>query len=538
MSDTVTKSMNADEKFDIIIIGSGMGALALASLMARLHDKRILMLERHFKMGGFTHTFKRKGKYLWDVGLHYVGGMKQGSINRELFDAITDAKVIWNKMPDIFERFVYPDFTFDVKSDKIQFMEDLISQFPKEKSAIQDYFKDVVSISSWFARHVTMKAMPPVLGKVASLLTLKGRGSALMTTGQYMNENFKDEKLRAVLLSQWGDYGLPPSRSAFVIHALVAGHYFEGGYYPVGGSGTIADSVKTIMEGKGGHILLNHCAEEIIIEKNRAIGVRAKEIIGKKVTEKEFFAPIIVSNTGAYNTYLKLLPENYSQSFKNEIINSVTSTSNLTLYLGFNGNPETLGFHGENYWIYDSYDHDDIYLRRNSILSGQVPAAYLSFPSLKDPEAKAHTAEVIGFCDYEPFNKWKDQKWQKREADYQALKDGISESLIGFMDARFKGFRDLIDYQELSTPLTNEHFTDHINGNIYGLPCTPERFNYEWLGPHTPVENLYLTGADASSPGIIGAMMGGFATAASILGLRGLLSLIKELRRRKNLGGS
>ena len=69
--------------FDVIMIGSGMGALTTASILAQIGKKRVLLLERHFKPGGFTHSFRRK-KYEWDVGVHYVGQMQPGSMARRM----------------------------------------------------------------------------------------------------------------------------------------------------------------------------------------------------------------------------------------------------------------------------------------------------------------------------------------------------------------------------------------------------------------------------------------------------------------------
>ena len=64
--------------------------------------------------------------------------------------------------------------------------------------------------------------------------------SAQLRTGDYLQAHFRDPKLRALLVSQWGDYGLPPAKSSFAIHATIAQHYFAGASYPVGGAGSIA----------------------------------------------------------------------------------------------------------------------------------------------------------------------------------------------------------------------------------------------------------------------------------------------------------
>ncbi len=90
-----------DGSFDAIVIGSGIGALAFAALMAKLRRWRVLVLERHFKIGGFTHTFSRPGGWTWDVGVHYVGEMAPGMNGRRLFDFITDGRVDWSPLPDV-----------------------------------------------------------------------------------------------------------------------------------------------------------------------------------------------------------------------------------------------------------------------------------------------------------------------------------------------------------------------------------------------------------------------------------------------------
>ncbi|MCG6162365.1 NAD(P)-binding protein, partial [Leptospira bandrabouensis] len=71
-----------ETKYDVIIIGSGIGGLTAASILSQVANKKVLVLERHFKLGGFTHTFKRLGKFEWDVGIHYIGDLAEGSMLR------------------------------------------------------------------------------------------------------------------------------------------------------------------------------------------------------------------------------------------------------------------------------------------------------------------------------------------------------------------------------------------------------------------------------------------------------------------------
>jgi phytoene dehydrogenase-like protein len=514
-----------NRNFDLIIIGSGMGGLTVASLMAQLKRQRVLLLERHFRLGGFTHSFTRPGHRAWDVGLHYVGGMAAGQMGRQLFDLVTRGGVRWQKMPSPFEKFVYPDFTFDEPDDETSYRQALIARYPQERDAIETYFRDLHAVAGWYGAQIVAQAVPRALAALIRLASRPRRALALSTTGAYLDARVRDPQLRAVLASQWGDYGLPPSESAFAIHALVVASYLDGGYYPIGGAGTIAQSVADIVEAHGGQCLINHRVTEIIVSHGAAVGVRV-ESDGRHGAALEFTAGRIVSDAGACTTFCDLVPQSVPISFRADLERVADGHGFVTLYLAFKESPAKLGFRGENHWIYDGYDHDALFKRHGAVLEGRPSGCYLSFQSLKDPEATTHTAEIIAFLDYASVERWKNQPWHKRGEGYDQLKHRVAEGLLDFVDRRYPGFKGLVDYCEVSTPLTVEHFTGHRRGSVYGIPATPERFRLPYLKVVTPVRNLYLTGADVASLGIMGAMMGGVATTARLLGNLGFFRIV------------
>jgi all-trans-retinol 13,14-reductase len=326
-------------------------------------------------------------------------------------------------------------------------------------------------------------------------------------------------------------YGLPPSESAFAIHALVVAGYLGGGYYPIGGAATIAHKVADVVTEKGGQCLTNHQVTEIITSGGRAVGVRTRSARHSLTVDEEFRAPVVVSDAGAFTTFCHLLSADAAIPFRDDLGKRAAGHGFVTLYLGFKGSPATLGFRGENHWIYSGYDHDALFHSRNGVLEGQPAACYLSLQSLKDPAAAAHTGEIIAFLDYETVEAWKHAPWRNRGAEYDASKERIAEGLLTFVDRHYPGFRDLVDYCEVSTPLTVETFTGHPHGSVYGVPATPERFRLPYLRVVTPVPNLYLTGADVASLGIVGAMMGGVVTAAHLMGPWGLFRIFAAARR-------
>ncbi|MEO1144636.1 MAG: NAD(P)/FAD-dependent oxidoreductase, partial [Cyanobacteria bacterium J06638_22] len=399
-----------------------------------------------------------------------------------------------------------------------------------EAVAIARYFRDLSRARDAFALHCFRKnasGMTQVMLRLAQLW--KGFDLSL-TTEAYLDRYFTDDKLKALLASQWLTYGVPPSQSPFALHATIASHYLDGAYYPIGGAETIAQSIIPIIEAQGGKVLVSREVTEILMEEGRAIGVRVRNFRTSRQTDAQdpseaqetYFAPVIISNVGAANTYLKLLPSDvpipFRESLKRYMEHHHPATT-VCLYVGFSKDPRQLGFKGENHWIYEQFDHEAIAHHTDQLLQGQPQQIYLSFPSLKDPTAQKHTAELLSQVDYSAFAPWKDQPWLHRGTDYQALKARITEGLLATVDRHYPGFADLVDYAELSTPLTNEHFTAHPQGAIYGLPVSPERFlpeNAAWMRAKTPIPGLYLTGVDLYVGGIVSAMFSGLMTVSQI----------------------
>jgi len=519
-----------EQTYDAIVIGSGMGALTFASIMAKLRKWRVLVLERHFKIGGFTHTFSRPGGWTWGVGVHYVGEMGQGMTGRKLFDFVTDGRVDWSPMPDVYDVFVYPGLTLKVPKGPANLEKTLVEAFPGEKQAIGQYFRDIKRAANWLNRHIMAMVTPQPVSWIVQAINRLSEQSALQTTQQYLENHIRDPHLRAVLASQWVDYGLPPGRSAFVAHAVIVRHYLNGAWYPAGGAGEIPKAASSVIREAGGELLPGHEVAKIIVESGKAVGVEVQPKKGKDQPRLEFRAPAVVSDAGAWNTFTRLLPKE-TIPFRAELETPPDGLEAVELFLGLKRDPRELGFRGENYWIFSSFDHDQMCAGRDELLEGRAPMAYLSFPSLKDPRAQSHTAEIIAPFSYRSLESFREEPWKRRGLDYESAKKRITEALLDLVEQQHPGFRDLVAYAELATPITFEYFTGAPSGTIYGYPATPEKFRKSWLKPRTPIRNLYLTGTDAAVLGVMGALMGGIATASTLLGPAGFLEIMRAANK-------
>ena len=367
---------------------------------------------------------------------------------------------------------------------------------------------------------------PQPLSSIVRAFNRFSEKSALQTTQQYLESHIRDSTLRSVLASQWADYGLPPGRSAFVIHAIIVNHYLDGAWYPCGGAGEIPKSAGAVIRAAGGDVLASHEVTKIILEGGKAVGVQVHSKLGKDGARLEFRAPVIVSDAGAWNTFTRLVSRD-ELPFRDELETPPEAMEAVELFLGLKGDPRQLGFQGENYWMFSSFDHDCMCASRDDLLNGLAPMAYLSFPSLKDPRARSHTAEIISPFSYRALQAFREEPWKRRGPDYKSAKDRLTNALLDFVEKRHPGFRDLVAYAELATPLSFEYFTGAPSGTVYGYPATPERFRKAWLRPRTPIKNLYLTGTDAAVLGVMGALMGGVAAASTLLGASGFLEIMR-----------
>lgn len=507
------------EKFDVIVIGSGMGGLSVASILAK-KGKKVLILERHYVIGGYTHTFQRKG-YEWDVGLHYVGDVHiEGTGVNKAFKYMSNGNLKWTALDDVYDKAVFGDKVYEFVRGREKMKAKLKEYFPteKDKKSIDDYFKLLDEVANLGIGYWAEKVIPPFLAKIVGpVLRRKVLKYSDQTTLSALKAITDNGKLIGVLTAQYGDYGLLPSASSFFMHAILANHYMEGAGYPVGGAESIAKTFVPVIEEKGGAALFSAEVKQIIVENNKAIGVEMAD--GKKI-----YANLIISDAGVVNTFSKLLPEVTIKKHKldEKLKNLEPSVAHLDLYIGVNDSNENLKLPKCNYWVFpDEYKHETS-REKYKDLNSDVYVVYISFPSAKDPEwIKKHpnksTVEVITGVPYEWFSKWEKTAWKQRGEEYEKMKKDVADKFFEKLYQVEPQLKGKVDYFEVSSPLSTQKFTNHPKGEIYGVSHTPKRFRQEFLKPYTPVKNLFLTGQDVSVASIVGAMLGGVLCASAIL---------------------
>jgi all-trans-retinol 13,14-reductase len=522
------KQAKLAETWDAIVIGSGIGGLTAAVLMGMHAGKRVLVLERHYVAGGFTHAFHRPG-YEWDVGLHYIGQMQdENSAVRRAFDHVTEGKIRWQAMPEIYDRFIIEGRRFEYAAGLERFREGLAQSFPSEMRAIDRYIAAVRACNRASGLYNAEKAVPaPVAALAGGLMRAPYMRWAKQTTREVIESFTKNRELIGVLTGQWGDYGLPPGKSSFAVHAKIAEHYFGGASYPVGGAGAIAAAIIPQVERNGGVVATSAEVASILLDGAKAIGVRMSD-------GREFRSDTVLSDAGAANTFERLLPPNLPalDSLRRQLRRLQPSTAHISLYVGLSQSDAALGLQGTNLWVYPSFDHDANVEQFERNFDAPLPVVYLSFPSAKNPDFQRRhpgksTVEAITLLPYAAFDRWEETRWKRRGDEYGAFKERLGARLLAELERQAPSVVGNIAYTELSTPLTTRHFMNYGHGEIYGIASTPDRFLMRELGARTPIRGLYLTGQDAACLGVVGAMFGGVIGASTATG-KNLFSVVAK----------
>nr|VFJ91492.1 MAG: Phytoene dehydrogenase-related protein [Candidatus Kentron sp. LFY] len=513
--------------YDTIVIGSGIGGMATSRMLAEYGGHRVLLLEQHFKPGGLVHTFERQGKYRFGIGLHYVGLKGEKDFPTKIMDYMADGKVAWEKLPDNYDNFVYPGMSFSASSDQPTTIARLKEQFPDEARALDQFYKNLSkNMRGMYAIRV-VSSMPWFL-KSWLLPWVKWRfPDVLKTANAYLDESFQSNELKAILSSVWGDMGVPPSRMAYGYLAILHWHYEQGASFPVGGVKTFSQAILDGIKSRGVDILTRRYVEEILIENGRAVGVKARNKSNDKL--ETYHAEQVVSDAGAYNTYVRMLPAAIQKDYKEELEKLCPSISGCILFVGLKDSPKTIGLDGGNIWMYPSFDHDENY----NAPPGEG-LLYLSFPSMKDPDAAHHTVEILTLTHRSRFEEWKEEDWPRKNESYVAHKESIAKRIIERIDEKYQGFAQLVDYQELATPLTFETFQNSPLGQFYGLPVTKERILSPLKRARTPIKGLYLAGQDVTGPGMVPGLLSGLEVTTAIITKGKVLKMIRDIARRQH----
>ncbi|QZZ21590.1 FAD-dependent oxidoreductase [Leptothermofonsia sichuanensis E412] len=486
---------------DVIIVGSGIGGLSAAGLLAR-YGKRVLICESHSIPGGAAHSFSQHGFYFDSGPSFYCGLSDPRSLNplRQILD------VLGESVPaiayDPLGHYHFPEGTFPVYSNARRYREAVAHITPQGAIELERLEQRLLSLYRALqgipalALRADLYAVPVLIRRyLPSLLKLLPHLGKIQGSVADLMQDLRDPWLRRLidlecfLLSGLKADGTVAPEVAFMLGERT----YSVVDYPLGGSGAIVDALVRGLQRWGGQLRLNAHVEEILVESGQAVGIRLRR--GGVLR-----APVIISNATRWDTFTKLLkPETVPDSYRNQVLGTPAIASFMHLHLGIraDGLENLTGHH-----VIVHHAEQDITTPGSTCM--------VSIPSVWDKTLAPPAHHVVHAYTLEPYAGW------QRDAFYQERKRQRAEPLFQALERVIPDLRQRIVLELIGTPLTHAHYLRRHQGT-YGPAIAAGRATFPT--PQTPISGLFCVG-DSTMPGI-----GVSAVAASgILCANGLVS--------------
>ncbi|MBW4596149.1 MAG: NAD(P)/FAD-dependent oxidoreductase [Brasilonema angustatum HA4187-MV1] len=469
---------------DVIVIGSGIGGLTTAALLAR-YGKRVIVCESHTIPGGAAHTFRRRG-FEFDSGpSFYCGLTSAGSLNpvKQVLDVLGESL---ESVPyDPLGLYHFPEASLPVYSNQFHYREEIAKITPQGAKEFKRFEERLLPLYDAMKGIPTLalrgdwQVIPVLLGRyLPSLLKMLPHLSLVQASvGNVMDATVQEPWVRRLidlecfLLSGLKAHGTIAPEVAFML-----GERSRAGVeYPVGGSAAIVKALVRGLERWGGQLLLGHHVEQILVENSKVIGVQ--------LTKGEILkAPIVISNASIWDTYTKLLrPDDLPSSFRKAALNTPVVDSFMHLHLGIraDGLENLIGHHVV---VHDS--NKDITVPGNTCM--------ISIPSVWDATLAPEGHYVVHAYTLEPYAGW------ERNDKYEHKKREKAQTLYRALEQIIPDIRERVVLELIGTPLTHAYYLRRYQGT-YGPAIQAGQGMFP--GPHTPIRGLYRVG-DSTTPGI------------------------------------
>ena len=473
---------------NITIIGAGLGGLTAGALLSKKGHK-VTLLEQHNIVGGCATTFKRKGGFICEVGLHEMDGVYTNPTVIKIFNELDVYNhVTFVKANEFFEvRTKNGLFRMPDGLDKAQKV--LIDKFPQEKNAIIRYFKMITTLgtkletlqdASWY--HY---AFFPFL--FAEILWYTSK-----SVSDVFNKLFKDEAVKLILNSNVQYYNDSPDTLSFLLHAVAQHSYYKGGgYFIKGGSGRLSEYLASIIKENGGEIItsamVTSCTHNVVeyLHKHKNNTLNSDEV---------------VSNLSPEQTY-RLYHEPYRE--KKQYGNSL-----LTIYLGFSQNlKKVYGERAYSNFIFDNISTMDDF---NKMIQKDILEKAFIFVDYAQLDAALTKDENKSYGVITMIDDIKD--WEELTTEqYQEKKEKLIEVTVKKLEKYYPNISNIIEYAEVGTAKTVKRYIKTPNGTAYGFKPTPKDFFRIPEVKSKKVKNLYFVGqwivAGGFSPSIVSGYM-------------------------------
>ena len=507
-------SLAGTKEYDFVIVGSGLGGLACANILTK-EGFSVIVLEKNHQIGGHLQVYSRD-KSIYDTGVHYVGSLDEGENLNQFFKyfGILDKLRIKRMDEDKFDVIRFEDgseYAYPQGFDR--FRETLISYFPDEEKAIEQYCDKINEICRKF----------PLYNLETSGENYQMDESTLaLNAHDYIASLTENVRLRNVLAGSNLLYAGVKQKTPFYVHALIMKSYLSGSYKFIDGGSQIAIQMSRVIRQQSGEIL----KYKKVVSANYNEQGRISEVVlenGEKIRGKEF-----ISNVHPAVTIDIFGSENFLNVYKNRVQSLENSISTFLVHVSF----REKSFKYLNYNIYQHHI-DDVWDGIEYDQETWPQTYFVCTPYISKTGQYADSMSIMTY-----MNKSETEQWDSssstvaepgiREEDYLRFKKEKEAKVISRLETVFPGITGKIKAVHSATPLTFRDYIGNRDGSLYGILKDSNSPTRSRINTKTKVPNLHLTGQNVSLHGILGVTVSAFVTCYSFINKEKLIQKVKN----------
>ncbi len=506
--------MEMESKFDVAIIGSGLGGLACGSILSQRGFK-VCVLEKHYQIGGCLQDFKRKN-VLFDTGMHYIGSYEDGQILNTLFRYfdIYDKIEVRKLDEDGFDNLHVGGKEFSVPQGIDRFKIKLIEHFPDDTEGINTYFEKILDIYNSVdvvnLRHINSEEFGIKKGLDENVY-------------DFVNSLTKNEELKNILCLMNSLYGGKKESASLFIHAIINIFYLNSAWKLEKGGGQVAKAFRKVIEENGGCVYTNSKVTKLVCVNNE---VQKVQLADKSVVKADRY----ISNIDPLVTMQMAEGANIRNAFVNRLKRQEQTTSCFCLYIVLKEktfvyqNSNVYYYNGDSVWGLDEYDKD------------KWPQGYMLYLNeSKRHEGYAESLIVLSPMDFNEMYPWIETTIENRGDSYLKMKKEKAEKLIQLLQKKYENINECIDTCYTSSPLTYRDYTGVREGAMYGSLTDSRHPFTSQIFPKTRLKNLFLTGQNINMHGILGVSIGAILTCGEMEGINTIIDDLKTHKKALNI---
>jgi all-trans-retinol 13,14-reductase len=466
-----TPNEQRDGEHDVIVVGAGIGGLTAAARLAR-RGLKVLVLDQHYLAGGFCTSWprivragERRLRYVFDAGVHDVSGLgPRGPVRHLLRELALETRLEWRRTS---HEYRLPGLELKVPHDAGAFAAALAERFPSERAAVLAFFAEMEAVyrELYADAHLT-GGVPRPPTTVDALLAYPGAHPHAyrwmkVLFGRMLDTYFRDPRLKELFSMLTGYLSEDPTALTVTAMAPIFGYYFDGGFYPVGGSQALANALVAAIEEQGGRVRLRTAVARILVEGGRAAGVAL-------ASGELLRARAVISNADLCRTFFELVGrEHLPQDFAARLESLDPSTSAFVVYLGVDFVPE---------------------IEPLTFYSNQGRGLGIVVTSKMDPSLAPPGHASVTLVSLMPSTEV--AAWDRKAAGNAARKREAGDALLEMAERVLPGLRQRIVYRQDGSPATFARYAWTTGGAIYGPAIG------QWRpAAKSPIEGLVLAGS-------------------------------------------